>query len=227
MDPAGPVGQAGAVEARAGRVLPRQSYPDRTRHWATSLAIAGTAAAAATTAAQSTGHFHWWANFILIPGALIAASGGPLLARGGGRAFVGYVFTCVGALVFAVGALLMFGTMERGWPLMIVLPCLAVAGTYRWRPAHPLARGLHRAVALLALAGALLGGTIQLIHVGLVDFGELRWWGGFLMLAGIIVLGNAVELTRHRMPYRLQAITLQVGPAVVAVLLGLRLLRGR
>ncbi len=46
------------------------------------------------------------------------------------------------------------------------------------------------------------------------------------MLAGAIVLGNAGELTRHRMPYRLQAITLLVGPAVVAFLLGLRFLRG-
>ena len=48
----------------------------------------------------------------------------------------------------------------------------------------------------------------------------------FLMLAGAIVLGNAGELTRHRMPYRLQAITLLVGPAVIAFLLGLRFLRG-
>lgn len=46
------------------------------------------------------------------------------------------------------------------------------------------------------------------------------------MLAGAIVLGNAGELTRHRMPYRLQAITLLVGPSVIAFLLGLRFLRG-
>lgn len=207
-------------------MLPREPYPGNTRHWLVSLGTAGLAAAATTTAAQGSGHFRWWAGFILIPGALIAASGGPLLARGGGRAFVGYVFSCIGVLVFAVGALLMFGAMGRGWPIMIILPCLSIAGTYFWRPAHPLARGLHRAVALLALAGALLGGTLLLIQVRLVDFGTTRWWGGFLMLAGVIVLGNAVELTRHRMPYRLQAITLLVGPAVVAFLLGLRLLRG-
>ncbi len=59
----------------------------------------------------------------------------------------------------------------------------------------------------------------------LIDL-ETGWWGAFLMLAGAIVLGNAVELTRHRMPYRLQAITLLVGPAVIAFLLGLRFLRG-
>lgn len=156
---------------------------------------------------------------------MIAASGGPLLARRGGRAFAGYVIACVGTLVFAVGALLMFGVMGRGWPVLVVLPCLAVAGTYLWRAAHPLARGLHRAVALLALTGALLGLTLQLIRVDLIHL-ETGWWGAFLMLAGAIVLGNAVELTRHRMPYRLQAITLLVGPAVVSILLGLRFLRG-
>ncbi|MCM0674724.1 hypothetical protein NCC78_08485 [Micromonospora phytophila] len=214
------------MSADVGPVLPRQAYQGRTRHWLTSLAIAGLAAAATTTAAQASGRFHWWAGFVLIPGALIAASGGPLLARGGGRAFAGYVVACVGALVFTVGALLMFGVTNRGWPVLIVLPCLAVAGTYFWRPAHPLARGLHRAIALLALVGALLGGTFQLIRAGLLDVSTAGLWGVFLMLAGVIVLGNAGELTRHRMPYRLQAITLLVGPAVVAFLLGLRLLRG-
>ncbi|WP_233600114.1 hypothetical protein [Micromonospora sp. M71_S20] len=215
------------MSAETGLMMSRESYPGAGRHWMVSLAVAGLAAAATTTAAQSTGHFHWWAGFVLIPGALIAATGGPLLARGGGRAFVGYVVACLGALVFAVGALLMFGVFGRGWPLMVVLPCLAVAGTYRWWLVHPLARGLHRTVSLLALAGALLlGGTLQLTRVDLVDVGAAPMWGAFLMLAGVIVLGNAVELTRHRMPYRLQAITLLVGPAVVAFLLGLRLLRG-
>ncbi|MFI7604134.1 hypothetical protein ACIBTV_03315 [Micromonospora sp. NPDC049366] len=213
------------MSAEAGQVLARQRHPGA-RHWLVSLAVAGSAAAATTTVAQGSGHFHWWAGFVLIPGALIAASGGPLLARGGGRAFAGYVVVCVGALVFATGALLMVGVMSQGWPVMIILPCLAVAGTYLWRPAHPLARGLHRAVALLALSGAILGGTFQLIRAGTVDFGDTGWWGAFMMLAGVIVLGNAAELTRHRMPYRLQAITLLAGPAVVAFLLGLRFLRG-
>ncbi|WP_433387597.1 hypothetical protein [Micromonospora sp. KLBMP9576] len=215
------------MSVETGLLMARESDPGAGRHRMISLAVAGLAAAATTTTAQSSGHFHWWASFVLIPGALIAAAGGPLLARDGGRAFAGYVVACLGVLVFTVGALLMFGVFGRGWPLMVVLPCLAVAGTYHWRLVHPLARGLHRAVSLLALAGALLlGGTLQLDRVGLVDVGAAPMWGAFLMLAGMIVLGNAVELTRHRMPYRLQAITLLAGPAVVAFLLGLRLLRG-
>ncbi|WP_245828078.1 hypothetical protein [Micromonospora avicenniae] len=213
------------MSAEVGQVMAGRPGTETGRHWLVSLAVAGLAAAATTTLARSSGSFNWWAVFVLIPGALIAACGGPLLARGGGRAFAGYVVCCAGALVFATGALLMFGVMGRGWPAMIMVPCLAVAGTYVWRPAHPLARGLHRAVALLALTGALLGATFQLLRVHLVDFGDAGWWGAFLMLAGVIVLGNAAELTRHRMPYRLQAITLLVGPAAVAFLLGLRFLR--
>ncbi|MEU5905767.1 hypothetical protein [Micromonospora sp. NPDC047527] len=209
----------------AERTSLAEPYSRSSRAWLTSLAVAGLASATVATAAQGTGRFHWWAGFILIPAALIAASGGPLLARGGGRAFAGFVIACVGTLTFVVGALLMFGVMGAGWPLLVVLPCLAIAGTYGWRAAHPLARGLHRAVALLALTGALLGLTLQLIRVDLVSL-RTGWWGGFMMLAGAIVLGNAVELTRHRMPYRLQAITLLVGPSVVAILLGLRFLRG-
>lgn len=193
--------------------------------WLVSLGVVGLVVAVTTVSAQSIGRFHWWAGFVLVPGALITATGGPLLLRGGGRAFIGYVFACVGSLVFAVGAILMFGAMRRGWPLMIILPCLAVAGTYAWHSAGPLARALHRTVASLALGGMLVGVTFLLIGAGRIDVGATNWWGGFMMLAATIVAGNAAELIRHRMPYRLQAITLLVGPAVITFLLGLRILR--
>ncbi|MFC8846957.1 MULTISPECIES: hypothetical protein [unclassified Micromonospora] len=212
--------------ADTGRAAPRRTYPKSFPHWATSLAAAGVAVAATTSVAQATGRFHWWAGFVLIPGALIGAVGGALLARGGGRAFAGYVVGCVGLLVCTVGALLMTGTTGRGWPALVVLPCLAVAGTYLWRPGDPLARGLHRTVALLALAGTGVGATLMLIRNRVVDPGETHWWGGFVLLAGVIIGGNAAELARHRMPYRLQAVTLLLGPAVVAALLGVRMLRG-
>src|ERR1700754_3375005 len=95
-------------------------------NWLAGLAVAALAVAAVTVSAQSVGRFHWWAGFVLVPGALIAASGGVLLVRGGGRAFTGYLVAWVGGLVFTVGALLMYGAMGRGWPLMIILPSLAV-----------------------------------------------------------------------------------------------------
>jgi hypothetical protein len=194
--------------------------------WLAGLGAAALATGLVTAAAQPTGRFHWWAGFILVPGALIAACGGPLLARGGGRAFGGYVIACLGAIVFTVGGLLMLGLMGRGWPVLIALPCLAVAGTYCWRPEDPLGRGLHRTVALLAGVGAALGVTFLLITTGQVDFGDAGWWGAFMMLAAVAVFANALELGRHRIPYRLQAVTLLVGPSVVAFLLGLRFLRG-
>ncbi|MEV4757668.1 hypothetical protein AB0J86_21500 [Micromonospora sp. NPDC049559] len=199
--------------------------PARVR-WLAGLAVAAFAAATVNVVAQSIGHYHWWAGFVLIPGALIAAAGAPLLIRAGGPAFGGYLVTCVGALVFTVGTLLMLGAMGEGWPFMIILPSLAVTGTYGWHPAHPLARGLHRTVATLALGGALLGVTFLLMGAGAIDFGRTDWWGGFMMLAGVIVAGNALELVRHRIPYRLQAITLLIGPALFTFLLGLRFLRG-
>ncbi|WP_326562614.1 hypothetical protein [Micromonospora sp. NBC_01796] len=200
--------------------------PGAAASWLGSVAVAALAVAAVTVTAQSIDRFHWWAGFILVPGALIAATGGPLLMRGGGRAFGGYLVACIGTLVFTVGALLMFGAMGQGWPLMIILPSFAVAGTYGWHAVHPLARAAHRTVAMLALGGVALGATFLLIHAGRVDFGGTDWWGGFMMLAGVIVFLNAVELTRHRIPYRLQAITLLLGPAVITFLLGLRFLRG-
>lgn len=223
-------GTRGAGETFRGGVLERIRSELRrlgtVESWLLSLGMAGLAVTATTASAQSIGRFHWWAGFVLVPGALIAAAGGPLLFRGGGRAFIGYLLACVGGLVFAVGALLMFGAMRRGWPLMITLPCLAVAGTYAWRSTHPLARTLHRTVAGLALAGSLVGVTFLLMHAGWIDFGEVNWWGAFMMLAALIVAGNAIDLARHRIPYRLQAITLLLGPAVVTFLLGLRILRG-
>ena len=208
-------------------IAPGDSARTRTgMRWLVSLGAAAFGVAMVNILAQSTGHYHWWAGFILVPGALIAATGGPLLVRGGGWAFGGFLVTCVGGLVFAVGAILMFGAMGSWWPFMITLPTLAVAGTYRWHPVHPLARGLHRTVAMLALGGAALGLTFLLMRADVIDFGETHWWGGFMMLAGVIVLANALELVRHRIPYRLQAITLLFGPAVFTFLLGLRFLRG-
>jgi hypothetical protein len=199
--------------------------PDTAARWWGSLAVAALAVAAVTVTAQAVGRFHWWAGFVLVPGALIAASGGPLLLRGGGRGFVGYLLACVGGLVFAVGGLLMLGLMGRGWPLMITLPALAIAGTYVWHAADPLPAAFHRTIAMLALVTAALGITFLLLVNGVLDFGDRGWWGGFIMAGGAVILGNGLELLRHQIPYRAQAVTLAIGPGVIALLLGLRFLR--
>jgi hypothetical protein len=193
--------------------------------WFAAAAVAG-GAAAVTAIAQATGHFHWWAGFVLIPGAFVAAAGAPLLTRGGGRAVTGYLVAWVGAIIFTVGALLMFGAMTDGWPVMIMLPTLAIAGTYVWRPPHPLARVFHRTIATLALCGTSLGVLFLLMNAGVTDFGDTDWWGGYMMAAGVAVALNGLALLRHKIEYRLQAITLAVFPALIVFLLGLRILRG-
>lgn len=216
-----------SVDMQSAASAAAPASPARTgRVWLVSVGLAAVAVAVVNMIARSMGDYHWWAGFILLPGALIAACAGPLLVRDRGPAFIGYVVACVGSLVFVVGTLLMFGAMSDGWPLMITLPCLAVAGTYRWRSGHPLVRGLHRSVALLALVAATLGPTFLLLRAGWVDFGRTGWWGAHMMAAGLVVIANAIGLVRHRMIYRLQAITLSVGPALVTLLLGLRFLRG-
>lgn len=204
------------------------AYPVRfgaARAWLLGLGLAAVAVGLVTAVAQALDRFHWWAGFVLTPGALIAACGVPLLVRGGSRALVGYVVACLGVLVFAVGALLMLAAMGFGWPLMISLPALSIAGTYLWRPEHPLLRVLHRTVALLGLVVAGLGVAFLLGHTGWVRL-PAGWWGAFLMAAGLVIAANGVEAARHRMPYRLPAVTLAIGPAVLAFLLGLRFLRG-
>jgi hypothetical protein len=195
------------------------------RAWWAAVASVAVGVAAVTTIAQSLDRFHWWAGFVLVPGAIIAASGAPLLTRGGGRAFTGYMISWVGVLLFTVGTLLMMGVMARSWPIMIILPALAVVGSYAWRPEHPLARVFHRTIATLALGGAAVGVTFLLMHADTVDFGETNWWGGFMMAAGVIVALNGLALLRHRIEYRLQAIALAVFPAAIVFLLGLRILR--
>jgi hypothetical protein len=189
------------------------------------LAIAALAVIVIPVVAWSTGRLHWWAEFIVVPAAAITAAGAQLLARGGGRSLVGYFVCAVGTVDALVGALLMFGVMGRGWPLMIIVPALTVAGTYLWRADDPLPRGLHRTVALLALLAATLGGVFLAMRLGWSGFDSPRWWAGYMVAAGVLVLLNGVELLRHRMRYGLQAATLMAGPAALTILLGLRFLR--
>jgi hypothetical protein len=189
------------------------------------LAAAALAVIAVSVVARGVGHFHWWAEFIVVPGAAIAAGGVPLLARGGDRGLFGYLVCWCGALTFLVGALLMFGAMGDGWPVLISAPALTVAGTYFWHPADPLPRGLHRTVVSLALLAVTLGGVFLAMQSDWRGFSNPHWWGGYMIAAGGLVLLNGVELLRHRMRYGLQAATLMVGPAAVTILLGLRFLR--
>jgi hypothetical protein len=184
------------------------------------LAATGVALAVVIAVNATAGDRRWWANFVLLPGAAVVAAAVPLLrAR---RTAAGYAVLCAGGLIGVVGALLMFGRMGRGWPLMIVLPCLAVAGTARWRAGDAAIRAVHRTVVGLAGLGALLGVTFLALRAGWVDFGDSRWWGSFMIAAGLIGLGNGLALLGDVRGYRVPTAVLLAGPGAGAVLAGLR-----
>lgn len=202
-----------------------QTSSASTVRWFAALGVAMIACATVTGSAQASGEFRWWSLFVLVPGAVIAAAGAVGLTRGGPASLAGYFVACIGGLVFATGAILMFGAMGRLWPLMIVLPALAVAGSYAWRPVHPLARAFHRTIAMLAVAAVALGATFLAAELGAFAVGERRWWPWFMIAAGVIVVGNGAELVRHRMAYRVSAAALAMGPGILSILLGIRFLR--
>ncbi len=166
-----------------------------------------------------------WANGIMIPAALIVTAGTVVMTRGRAYSSLGYLILCAGLLTMTVGVLLVAKRMTWGWPLMVTLPCLAVAGTFLWAPAHPVARALHRTVAGGALIGATVGPVFFLRRADLFDWPQ-HWWALFMIAAGAVVLGNALELTRHRINYRFQGATLLAGPALLTMLLGYRFLTG-
>jgi hypothetical protein len=195
---------------------PASAFPQAT--WLAASAAALVAVAIANAAA---GHQRWWANFVLLPGAAMVAAAVPLMRSGRQRAAVGYAVLCAGVLVCAVGGLLLFGAMGRGWPLMIVLPCLAVAGTARWRVADASARASHRTVVGLAGLGVVLGATFLAIEAGL-DLGDGRWWSFFMMAAGAVAIGNGLSLVGDVRGYRLPTTVLLAGLGAGAVFAGLR-----
>jgi hypothetical protein len=220
MAPADPAGHSETVTT-----YPQTASSNAPVRWLGAGGVALIASAVVTASAQASGDFRWWALFILIPGALIAASGAALLTRGGAGSLAGYLIACLGAIVFATGAILMFGAMGDLWPLLISLPALAIAGSYLWRPDDRLARAFHRTVAMLALAAVALGATFLAAEFGAFEAGERLWWPWYMIAAGVIVVANGAELARHRMAYRVSAAVLAMGPGIVTILLGVRFLR--
>jgi hypothetical protein len=186
--------------------------------------LAASAAALVAVAAVNAwaGGDRWWANFVLLPGAAVVAAAVPLLRGGRGQAAAGYAVLSAGAIVCTVGALLLFGAVGRGWPLLIIVPSLAVGGTARWRAADASARAAHWTVVGLAALGVLLGLTFVALRADLVDFGDTRWWGVFMIAAGTIGIGNGLALIRDLRGYRLSTLVLLVGLGTGAVLAGLR-----
>jgi len=139
--------------------------------------------------------YRWWANFILLPGAvLLGFAAVPPRLPGAARYALGWV----GAVVLTAGTLLLYGVMPDLWALMIVVPCLGPAGLLLVRSEDPSVRAAVRTGGGLGAVGALVGVTFLLIELDWVDFGAAHWWGWFMVAAGAVGVGNGGWLLRER-----------------------------
>jgi hypothetical protein len=150
---------------------------------------------AANSVATAGSPYRWWANFILVPGLvfLTLSVGLPRAARE-----TRYVLAWIGAIVVTVALVLMAGRMGELWPLMIVVPCLGPAGLFALRPTDGSLRAFVDTVAGLAVVGAALGVAFMLIRADLVDPGDLRWWGWFMLAAAAVAGVNGLILLAAR-----------------------------
>jgi hypothetical protein len=160
------------------------------------VALVGCVAAIVLThaVALAADRFHWWADFVLVPGALVAAAGLAMRAGPVARFTVGWL----GLIIFSTGVLLMTGGMGAGWPLMIIVPCLGPLALYAMRPADPSLRSLLHTVAGLAGLGVLLGGAFFAIKTGRYEPGRDRWWVGFMLAASVVPAGYGLALLARR-----------------------------
>ena len=97
-----------------------------------------------------------------------------------------------------------------------------LVGTVRWLPADPIGRAAHRTVIGLAALGVVLGVTFIALRAGLFDPGDSRWWGWFMIAAGLVAAVNGLSLVRDLRGYRFSAIVLLVGLGAAAILMGMR-----
>lgn len=169
----------------------------------------------------------WWANFIYMAAALLWLSAG-LLWSSSSRPwqFIAQLCLSTGAIVFTLATILLFQAMTWSWPLMILVPGLALLG-------HCLALGQTQATLELqawlrtatwgGVMTVLVGLTFWLIQLGLLPIsgliGDFQWWGGITMLAGFGAIWNAVWLYQQTR----QRITLSV---TVLLVMGLIFLFG-
>lgn len=160
--------------------------------------LATTAVFAVEVFAVSQPHYRWWANFVVIPGAALAALGaGARVVPRAGRIFVVWS----GGLIFLTGALLILHAMGDGWPLMISAPCLGVPALLLWRPADSSVATVAHTMIGIGSLGVPVGITLLLLVNDIIDLGDARWWVFYMMAAGVILVVNALVLLHARRGY--------------------------
>jgi hypothetical protein len=184
---------AGVEDVQVDR-LPATGRAPVTRFTAATVLSLGILVAA-NSVASAGAPFRWWANFIMLPALVLLT-----LSVGLPRAVkeTRFVLAWIGAVVLTVALLLMAGRMGAYWPVMIVIPCLGPAGLFALRPTDGSLRAFVNTVAGLSIVGVSLGVAFLLIRADVVDPGDTRWWGWF-MLAGAVVPGvNGIVLLAGR-----------------------------
>lgn len=178
--------------------------------------------------------FNWWAIFILIPAIGSMGAAWAAFRRSGGR-FNAIVRSSLssGAIVLAVALMFLFGVnWAVWWPLMLIVPGLALLGNRFTDPESGTGRSLTALTGMgiwIGASVALLGLTFLLDNLDAINLrgllGSFPWWGIFILIPGAGALLSAFLAYRqndNRMNWTVQG--LLVFGLVICVVAGLALL---
>jgi hypothetical protein len=165
-------------------------------------------------AAMAIAPQNWWALFVLYPAAFLIAAG---LTAATQRSILHPAATLpsgMGALLFAVGWLLLTGSdWSVYWPLMVVIPGLWMAALGAYSFGRPAVDAFSRSLAWTGISTTLLGALFLIDRLGLLPLLHLlapfRWWSVFVLLPGIGAIYNASRAARAvggRIPFSLQTL---------------------
>ena len=146
---------------------------------------------------------NWWAVFILIPGLMFMGLAWMGALRSNGRfPFLIRSSAGISMILFTVTAIFLFNlSWDNWWPLMVAVPgaaiwyaCLGVNRVENHAVETAVA-GLGRWIGFTTM---LLGGTFLLDQLDIISlngiFGDLHWWGFFVLIPAIGAFIEALKL---------------------------------
>jgi hypothetical protein len=161
------------------------------------VAVAGPVAVliAANAVVMADDPYHWWANFIMLPG-LVLIGVGLGLARAARETRL--VLIWMGTIILVTSLLLLTGSMGELWPFMIIVPCLGPVTLFALRPTDPSVRAFVNTVAGLGAVAAALGVAFLLLRDGAIHLDNVRWWAWFMLAAAAVPAFNGAVLLAGR-----------------------------
>jgi hypothetical protein len=139
--------------------------------------------------------YHWWANFIMLPGLVLI---GVALGLAGAARETRLVLAWMGTIILVTGLLLLTGSMGDLWPFMIIVPCLGPVTLFALRPTDPSVRAFVNTVAGLGVVAVALGAAFLLLRDDLIDLDDVRWWAWFMLAAAAVPAYNGTVLLAGR-----------------------------